>query len=53
MTYRITIKRKGHKDIVKSGVDLLNATIIPAELEIAFPDAIKSGSMKVIVEEEK
>jgi len=53
MTYKITVKHKGHKDLVRTGVDRLNAIIIPAELKIKWPKEFENGTMKVIVEEEK
>ena len=53
MTYTLIVKRQGHKDIIKTGLDKLNATIIPAELEIAFPREFILGKMSVEVKEEK
>lgn len=52
MTYKITVKHEGHKDLVRTGVDKLNAIIIPAEMKLKWPKEFESGRMKVIVEEE-
>lgn len=49
MTYTIIVKRQGKKDMVRKGLDKLNATIIPAELQMAFPKAFESGNMSVEV----
>ena len=51
-TYKITVKHRGHKDMVRTGVDKLNSIIIPSELKLAYPKAFETGVMKVIVEEE-
>jgi len=48
-TYTIIVKRQGKKDMIRKGLDKLNASIIPAELQLAFPKAFKSGYMSVIV----
>jgi len=48
-TYKLIVHHKGHKDQVRTGLDKLNATIIPAELKLAFPKAFESGSMSVEV----
>lgn len=53
MTYTLIVKRQGQPDVIKTGLDKLNATIIPAELEIAFPKAFALGKMSVEVKEEK
>lgn len=52
MTYTIIVKRQGQPDLIKKGVDKLNSIIIPADLEMAFPKAFKSGYMSVQVIEE-
>lgn len=52
MSYRIIVKRQDKKDIVRTGVDKLNAVIIPAELKMAYPKSFQNGSMSVKVEEE-
>ena len=52
-TYSIIVHTQGKEDQVRHGVDKLNATIIPAELEMAFPKAFKNGTMSVEVIEEK
>ena len=49
MSYKIIVHHKGHKDQVRTGLDELNATIIPAELKMAFPKAFENGSMSVEV----
>lgn len=51
-TYKITVKHKGHKDMVRTGIDKLNSIIIPSELKLAYPKAFENGTLKVIVEEE-
>jgi len=51
-TYKLTVKRNG-KQLVRTGLDELNARIIPAELKIAFPKQFISGEMTVEVEQEK
>jgi hypothetical protein len=48
-TYTIIVHFTGHEDQVRHGVDKLNATIIPAEFEMAFPQEFKSGKMSVEV----
>lgn len=53
MTYTLVVKRPGRKDQVKTGLDKLNATIIPAELKLAFPKQFETGLMSVEVYEEK
>lgn len=49
MTYTIIVKRTGKDDMVKTGVDELNARVIPAEMKMAFPKAFESGQMSVEV----
>ena len=49
MTYTIVFKHKGHEDQIRKGVDKLNATIIPAELKMAYPKQFKAGLMSVEV----
>ena len=51
-TYTIIVHFTGHEDQVRHGVDKLNAIIIPAEFEMAFPQEFKSGKMSVEVTEE-
>jgi hypothetical protein len=48
-TYTIIVHTKGKEDQIRHGVDKLNATIIPAEFEMAFPKAFKNGTMSVEV----
>ena len=51
-TYKITVKHRGHKDMIRTGVDKLNSIIIPSELKLAYPKAFENGTLEVIVEEE-
>ena len=48
-TYTIIVHHTGHEDQVRHGVDKLNATVIPAELKMAFPKEFKNGTMSVEV----
>jgi hypothetical protein len=52
MTYTIIIKHKGHKDMIRKGIDKLNSIIIPAELKLAYPKAFENKTLEVIVKEE-
>lgn len=49
MTYKLIVHHKGHEDQVRTGLDKLNATIIPAELKMAYPKAFENGSVSVEV----
>jgi len=49
MTYTIIFKYKGHEDQIRTGVDKLNACVIPAELKMAYPKYFKAGIMSVEV----
>ena len=51
-TYTLTFKQAGKPDEVRTGLDKLNATIIPAELKMAFPKQFAAGKMSVEVFEE-
>ena len=51
-TYTLTFKQAGKPDEVRTGLDKLNATIIPAELKMAYPKQFKNGTMSVEVTEE-
>jgi hypothetical protein len=51
-TYTLTFKQAGKPDEVRTGLDKLNATIIPAELKMAFPKQFENGTMSVEVTEE-
>lgn len=53
MTYTIIVHHKGHEDQIRTGVDKLNATIIPAELQMAFPKSFENGNLSVEVIEEE
>ena len=53
MTYTIIVKRQGEKDMIRKGVDELNACIIPGELKLQFPKAFANGTMSVEVIKEK
>lgn len=48
--YKITVKRKGHPDIVQDGYDRLNSIIIPAELRMAYKKLFDAGIMSVQVD---
>jgi hypothetical protein len=52
-TYRLVLKRKGKPDEVRTGLDELNATIIPAELKLAFPKQFETGAFSVEITKEK
>lgn len=52
-TYKLTLKRKGKPDEIRTGLDKLNSVIIPAELKMAFPKQFENGTMSVEVVEEK
>jgi len=49
MTYTLVVKQEGKADQVRTGLDELNATIIPAELKMAFPKLFATGKMSVEV----
>jgi hypothetical protein len=51
-TYTLTFKQAGKPDEIRTGLDKLNATIIPAELKMAFPKQFENGTMSVEVTEE-
>lgn len=51
--YTITVKRKGHRPIERKHVDYLNSIVIPAEIKLAYPEAVKKGTLSVEVKEEK
>ena len=51
-TYKLVLKQEGKADQVRTGLDKLNATIIPAELKIAYPKLFAAGKMSVEVIEE-
>ena len=48
-TYTIIVHWKNHEDQIRKGVDKLNAIIIPAELETAYPTLFKNGILSVEV----
>lgn len=54
MTYTLIVHYKGHKDIIRHGVDKLNSIIIPAEFKMKWPKAFEKGiaSIEVIPDEE-
>ena len=53
-TYTIVFHWKGHDDQIRKGLDKLNATIIPAELKMAYPKHFKKGLMSVdVIKEEQ
>ena len=49
MSYTIIVKQRGKSDMVRTGVDELNARVIPAEMKMAFPKAFETGAMSVEV----
>jgi hypothetical protein len=49
MSYTIIVHRKGHKDLIRKGIDKLNSIIIPAELKLAYPKAFEKGILSVDV----
>ena len=51
-TYKIIVRLEGKKDLVRTGVDKLNSIVIPAEIEMAYEDAVKAGKLQVLVEKE-
>ena len=52
-TYTVVVHEVGEEDQIRYGVDQLNATILPAELEMAFPEEFANGTMCVEVVLEK
>jgi hypothetical protein len=48
-TYTLTFKQTGKPDQIRTGLDKLNATIIPAELKMAYPKQFENGTMSVEV----
>ena len=51
-TYKLVLKQEGKADQVRTGLDKLNATIIPAELKMAYPKQFAAGKMSVEIFEE-
>lgn len=51
--YTITVNLKGHEPIVRKHVDYLNSIVIPADIKLAYPEAVKNGTLSVEVKEEK
>lgn len=52
MSYTLTVKRANKPDIVRTGLDQLNAVVIAAELKMAYPGAVESGYMSIDIKEE-
>ena len=52
-TYTIVWHQDGQKDQIREHVDQLSATILPAELKMAFPEKFANGTMSVEVILEK
>lgn len=52
-TYTIIVHQLGREDMVRTGVDKLNAIIIPAEMELKWPRAFKNGLMSIEVIQEE
>lgn len=51
-TYTLILHIEGKPDKIRYHLDKLNARIIPAELEMAYPKQFKSGKMSVEILEE-
>lgn len=51
--YTIVVNLKGCDPIVRKNVDYFNSIIIPAEIKLAFPEAVKKGTLSIEVKEEK
>ena len=52
-TYTVVVHEVGKEDQIREHVDQLNATILPAEFEMAFPEKFANGTMCVEVILEK
>lgn len=48
-TYTVVVHEVGEEDQIREHVDQLNATILPAEFEMAFPEKFMDGTMQVEV----
>ena len=46
-TYTVVVHHVGYKDQIREHVDQLSASIIPTELEMAFPKEFAKGTMWV------
>ena len=53
MSYTIILHRKNKEDMIKTGLDKLNAMIIAGELQLKFAKLFESGDMSVEILEEK
>ena len=51
--YTVVVHEVGKEDQVRKHVDRLSASILPKELEMAFPEKFKDGTMCVEVILEK
>ena len=51
-TYTVVVHEVGEEDQVRKHVDRLSASILPKELEMAFPEKFMDGTMcvEVIIE---
>ena len=52
-TYTVVVHEAGEEDQIREHVDRLSATMLPKELEIAFPEKFANGTMWVEVILEK
>ena len=52
-TYTVVVHEVGKEDQVREHVDRLSASLIPTELEMAFPEKFANGTMWVEVILEK
>ena len=46
-TYTVVVHHVGHKDQIRYHVDQLSASILPIEVEMAFPEEFANGTMWV------
>ena len=52
-TYTVAVHEVGKEDQIREHVDQLSASILPTQLEIAFPEKFANGTMWVEVILEK
>ena len=52
-TYTVVVHEAGKEDQVREHVDRLSASMLPKELEMAFPEKFADGTMRVEVILEK
>ena len=46
-TYTVVVHEVGEEDQIREHVDQLSASLIPTEIEIAFPEKFANGTMWV------